>query len=83
MDKYVERTKAFKECALTDGPKISENKQSRENLMISNGRKQQFRWLTSLWLALLAHSSERVVNVRVADAHIDVNAGTKLLNTIA
>ena len=36
----------------------------------------------SLQFALVAHASEEVVNVRVVDAHVDVDAGTKLLLNI-
>ena len=50
--------------------------------MKSNGTEQGFRRLTSLWLAQVAHASEESVNVKVVDAHVDVNAGTKLLLSI-
>ena len=50
--------------------------------MKSNGTKWQFRRLNSLWLVLVAHASEESVNVKVVDAHLDVDAGTKLLLNI-
>ncbi len=50
--------------------------------MKSNGTKRQFRRLKNLRLVLVAHASEKSVNVKVVDAHIDVDAGTKLLLNI-
>ena len=50
--------------------------------MKSNGTKQQFKRLTSLWLVLVAHVSEGNVNVKAVDALVDVDAGTKLLLNI-
>ena len=70
MDKYNVKDKS-------DGLKMSEHRLSSEHLMISNGTKPQFRRLTNLWLALIVHASEGVVNIRVADEDIDVNAANK------